>query len=382
VGHDGAPLSGVRVVEISAIGPAPFGVMLLADLGAEVIRVDRAASVGSGGPEATMRGVSRGRRSIAVDLKNDLGVDVVLRLVETADVLVEGFRPGVAERLGFGPDLCASRNPRLVYARMTGWGQEGPLANRAGHDVDYIALAGALHPVGRADEPPPVPLNYIADFGGGGTYLAVGVLAALFERESSGRGQVVDAAMVDGAASLTAFVRGLLGMGAWTTRRESNLLDGAAPFYRTYATADGGYVAVGCLEPQFYAEFLERLDLDPEEWPQFVRERWPDQQRRLAEILAEHPRSHWEEVFAGSDACVAPILDLEEAPDHPHLRARGTFIDVGGDTQPAPAPRFSRTPGRAGEPAPAPGQHTDEVLAELGFDGPSMTRLRDGGAVA
>jgi alpha-methylacyl-CoA racemase len=382
VGHDGAPLSGVRVVEISAIGPAPFGVMLLADLGAEVIRVDRAASVGSGGPEATMRGVSRGRRSIAVDLKNDLGVDVVLRLVDTADVLVEGFRPGVAERLGFGPDVCASRNPRLVYARMTGWGQEGPLANRAGHDVDYIALAGALHPVGRADEPPPVPLNYIADFGGGGTYLAVGVLAALFERESSGRGQVVDAAMVDGAASLTAFVRGLLGMGAWTTRRESNLLDGAAPFYRTYATADGGYVAVGCLEPQFYAEFLERLDLDPEEWPQFVRERWPDQQRRLAEILAEHPRSHWEEVFAGSDACVAPILDLEEAPDHPHLRARGTFIDVGGDTQPAPAPRFSRTPGRAGEPAPAPGQHTDEVLAELGFDRPSMTRLRDGGAVA
>lgn len=376
------PLSGVRIVEVSAIGPAPFGVMLLADLGAEVIRIDRAASVASGGPEKTMHGLSRGRRSVALDLKEDRGVDILLRLVDTADVLVEGFRPGVAERLGFGPDVCAARNPRLVYARMTGWGQEGPLADRAGHDIDYIAVAGALHPIGAAGEPPPVPLNYIADFGGGGTYLAIGVLAALFERETSGRGQIVDAAMVDGAASLTAFVRGLLGLGAWTTQRESNLLDGAAPFYRTYAAADGDYLAVGCLEPQFYAEFLDRLELDAAEWPQYDRERWPDQQRRLAGIFAEQPRAHWEEVFADSDACVAPILDLEEAPAHPHTHARGTFVDVGGETQPAPAPRLSRTPGRAGDPAPEPGQHTDEILAELGIDGASLADLRDEGAVA
>lgn len=372
------PLTGTTIVEVAAIGPAPFGVMLLADLGADVIRVDRVSSVTNPGQEITMVGLSRGRRSVAVDLKHPDGLDVLLRLTDRADVLVEGFRPGVAERLGFGPDVCLERNPALVYARMTGWGQEGPLADRAGHDIDYAAVAGALHPIGRAGQPPPPPLNYLADFGGGGAYLAIGVVAALFERERSGRGQVVDAAMVDGAASLTALFHGLLEMGAWTTERGSNLLDGAAPFYDTYATSDGGFIAVGCLEPQFYAEFLDRLGLDAEEWPQFDQERWPQQKRDLAERFAAEPRAHWEEVFAGSDACVAPVLALDEAPSHPHNRARGTFTDVDGAVQPAPAPRFSRTPGRAGDPAPPPGDHTDDIVAGLGLD---PEALRERGAI-
>ncbi|MBW3562817.1 MAG: CoA transferase [Actinobacteria bacterium] len=373
------PLTGTTIVEVAAIGPAPFGVMLLADLGADVIRVDRASSVGNPGQETAMAGLSRGRRSIGVDLKHPDGLDLLLRLVDRADALVEGFRPGVAERLGFGPEVCLERNPRLVYGRMTGWGQEGPLADRAGHDIDYAAIAGALHPVGRAGQPPAPPLNYLADFGGGGAYLAIGVLAALFERERSRRGQVVDAAMVDGAASLTAFFHGLLQTGAWTTERGSNLLDGAAPFYDTYATADGGFIAVGCLEPQFYAEFLDRLELDPEQWPQFDRTRWPEQKAALAELFASEPRGHWEEVFAGSDACVAPVLPLDEAPAHPHIRARDTFVDVGGVRQPAPAPRLSRTPGVAGTPAPEPGDHTDEIVSELGLD---VVELRGSGAVA
>ncbi|MGH3441562.1 MAG: CaiB/BaiF CoA transferase family protein [Nitriliruptorales bacterium] len=373
------PLTGVRIVEVAAIGPAPFGVMLLADLGADVIRVDRAARVGKPGQEVSMGGLSRARRSVAVDLKHPDGLDVLLRLVDGADVLVEGFRPGVAERLGFGPDACLDRNPRLVYARMTGWGQDGPLADRAGHDIDYAAVAGALHPIGRAGEPPPPPLNLVADFGGGGAYLALGVLAALFERERSGHGQVVDAAMVDGVASLTAFFHGLLAIGAWKPERATNLLDGAAPFYDTYAAADGGFVAVGCLEPEFYAEFLDRLDLDPEEWPQFDTARWPEQKRRLAEIFATRTRDEWAEVFAGSDACVAPVLSLTEAPDHPHLAARKTFVEVGGARQPAPAPRFSRTPGQAGDPAPEVGEHTDEIVRELGLD---VAALRTSGAVA
>lgn len=373
------PLTGTTIVEVAAIGPAPFGVMLLADLGADVIRVDRASSVGNPGQEAAMEGLSRGRRSIGVDLKHPDGLDLLLRLVDRTDALIEGFRPGVAERLGFGPEVCLERNPALVYGRMTGWGQEGPLADRAGHDIDYAAIAGALHPVGRAGQPPAPPLNYLADFGGGGAYLAIGVLAALFERERSGRGQVVDAAMVDGAASLTAFFHGLLQAGAWTTERGSNLLDGAAPFYDTYATADGGFIAVGCLEPQFYAEFLDRLELAPEQWPQFDRTRWPEQKAALAELFASEPRDHWEEVFAGSDACVAPVLALDEAAEHPHIRARDTFVDVGGTRQPAPAPRLSRTPGQAGAPAPQPGDHTDEIVSELGLD---VAELRGSGAVA
>lgn len=374
------PLTGVRVVELAAIGPAPFGVMLLADLGAEVIRVDRAAAArGEVGMEAMMVGLSRNRRSVAVDLKHEQGREVVLRLVEDADVLVEGFRPGVAERLGVGPEDCEAVNPRLVYARMTGWGQDGPLAPRAGHDIDYAAIAGILHTVGRSDEPPPPPVNYLADFGGGGVYLALGVLAALLERERSGRGQVVDAAMVDGAASLTTFVHGLKAMGAWRDERGVNLLDGGAPYYDTYRCADGRFLAIGALEGPFFAELCAGLGIDPEELPQLDQDAWPEQKRRIAEIVATRTRDEWAEVFAETDACVAPVLDLAEAPEHPHNVAREAFVEVDGHAQPAPAPRLSRTPGEVRTGAPAPGEHTDEVLAALGLD---VGALREAGAIA
>jgi alpha-methylacyl-CoA racemase len=377
------PLSGVRVVEMAALGPAPYGVMLLADLGADVVRVDRAVDgevrVGF---EATMIGLSRNRRSIAVDLKTDAGREVVLRLVDEADVLVEGWRPGVAERLGLGPDDLLTRNPRLVYARTTGWGQEGPLAPTAGHDIGYAAVAGTLHTVGRADGPPPPPVNYLADFGGGGTFLAVGVLAALVERARSGEGQVIDTAMVDGAASQTAFLHGLLGMGAWTDEREANLLDGAAPFYDTYTCADGRYLAVGAIEPQFFAALCEGLGLDPADLPQHDQASWPDQKARIAAVIATRTRDEWAEVFDGTDACVAPVLSLTEAPTHPHNVAREAFVEVDGRTQPAPAPRFSRTPGAVRRGAPTHGADTDEVLTELGLDAEAIARLRAAGAVA
>jgi alpha-methylacyl-CoA racemase len=359
------PLEGVRIVELAGIGPAPFGVMLLADLGAEVILIDRAASVGRGSQGGAL---SRNRRSIAVDLKSDAGRDVVLRLVETADVLVEGFRPGVAERLGVGPEDCHAVNPALVYGRMTGWGQEGPMAPRAGHDIGYAAISGALHPVGRADDSPPPPINYVADFGGGGAYLAIGVLAALLERGRSGRGQVVDAAMVDGAASQTTMLHGMLAAGLWTTQRQSNLLDGGAPYYDTYRCSDGGFLAVGALEPQFFAELCEGLEIDPEEFPQFDQAAWPEHKRRVAEVIAKRTRDEWAERFEGTDACVAPVLALDEAPQHPHNVARGTFVEVDGVVQPGPAPRFSRTPGAVERGAPRVGDHTDEILRELGLD--------------
>ncbi len=377
------PLTGIRVLELAAIGPAPYGVMLLADLGAEVVRVDRTASVTRGpGMEAMMVGLSRNRRSIGVDLKAEAGVAVVRRLVTRADVLVEGFRPGVAERLGVGPEVLRADNPALIYARMTGWGQQGPLAPRAGHDLDYAAVAGALHPVGRADTPPPPPINYLADFGGGGTFLAIGVLAALLERSRSGEGQVVDVAMVDGAASQTAFLHGLLGLGAWTTTRESNLLDGGAPFYDTYRCADGRFLAIGALEPEFYAELISRLGLDLDPGAQLDPATWPEQRRRLAEVIATRSRDEWAEHFADSDACVAPVLDLAEAPDHPHHRARDAFVEVDGRQQPAPAPRFSRTPGGVQRGAPGYGAHTDEVLDEAGYDPAQIAALREAGAIA
>ncbi|WP_245617697.1 CaiB/BaiF CoA transferase family protein [Nitriliruptor alkaliphilus] len=377
------PLSGVRVVEMSALGPAPYGVMLLADLGADVVRIDRA----SGGQvqvgfEATMVGLSRNRRSIAVDLKTEAGTDVVLRLIDEADVVVEGWRPGVAERLGLGPDDLLARNPRLVYARATGWGQDGPLAPTAGHDIGYAALAGTLHTVGRAGEPPPPPVNYLADFGGGGTFLAIGVLAALVERDRSGEGQVVDTAMVDGAASQTAFVHGLLAMGGWTDEREANLLDGAAPFYDTYTCADGRFLAVGAIEPQFFAALCEGLGVDPADFPQQDRASWPDQKGRIAAIIATRTRDEWAEVFDGTDACVAPVLSLTEAPEHPHNVAREAFVEVAGSPQPAPAPRFSRTPGAVRVPAPRHGADTDAVLTELGLDAEAIAELRSTGAVA
>jgi alpha-methylacyl-CoA racemase len=375
------PLDGVRVVELAGIGPGPFAAMMLGDLGADVIRVDRVTRTGSI-PDAFAVLSARNRRSIAVDLKQSAGRDVVLRLVEDADVLVEGFRPGVAERLGLGPEECRSRNPRLVYGRMTGWGQTGPKAEEAGHDIDYIALTGALGAIGRAAERPVPPLNLVGDNGGGGMLLAVGVLAALVERQTSGRGDVIDAAMVDGAALLMSPIYQLLAMGAWQEDRGSNLLDGGAPFYDTYETADGRAVAVGPLEPQFYMELVTGLGLDLAELPpQFDPGSWPEIRERFAAAFATRSRDEWADHFAGSDACVAPVLDMAEAPHHPHNRARSVFVDVGGTLEPAPAPRFARSMPQNPAPPVAPGAHTDQILAAAGFDAEEIARLHESGAV-
>jgi alpha-methylacyl-CoA racemase len=375
------PLDGVRVIEIASLAPAPFGCMVLADLGADVLRVDR--------PNRSARQalppvdpLCRSRRSIRLNLKDPAGVDVLLRLTDGADVLVEAFRPGVAERLGFGPELCAARNPRLVYARMTGWGQDGPLAETAGHDIDYIAVSGSLDPIGRAGERPLPPLNLVGDFGGGGMLLAVGVLAALLERERSGLGQVVDAAMVDGSALLASFLYGLRAAGAWQDERGTNVLDGGAPFYDTYATADGRYLAVGALEPKFFAELLARLGIDETSVPaQYDRSGWPELRARLTEVFAGRTQAEWVEVFTGSDACVAPVVSPRDAPGHPHNAARKTFIDVGGVTQPAPAPRFGRSACDPPSPPARPGADTDDVLAGLGISAADITSLRDRGAI-
>ncbi|HEX3489039.1 MAG TPA: CaiB/BaiF CoA-transferase family protein [Streptosporangiaceae bacterium] len=376
------PLDGVRVIEIASLAPAPFGCMVLADLGADVLRVDRAER---SGPQARTPAdpLVRGRRSIGLNLKDAAGVDVLLRLIEGADVLVEGFRPGVAERLGFGPEECARRNPRLVFARMTGWGQEGPLAPTAGHDIDYIGISGALGPIGRAGQRPVPPLNLVGDFGGGGMLLAVGILAALVERERSGLGQVVDAAMVDGSALLTSFIYGMLATGTWQDRRGSNMLDGGAPWYDTYETAGGGYVAVGAIEPQFYAALLEGLGLAGADLPnQLDPAGWPELRRRFAEVFATRSRDEWAEVFAGTDACVAPVLSLAEAPQHPHAVARNAFVEVGGITQPAPAPRFGRSAAGHPAPPPRPGADTDQVLADLGMSAGEVAKMRAKGVVA
>jgi alpha-methylacyl-CoA racemase len=372
------PLAGVRVVELAGIGPGPFCAMLLADLGAEVLRVERPAAARTGWPTV----LARGRRSVAVDLKHPDGAGVVLDLVAAADALVEGFRPGVAERLGIGPDACLARNPRLVYGRVTGWGQEGPWRLAAGHDIDYIALAGALHPVGPAGGPPVPPLNLVGDFGGGGMLLALGVVAALLERGRSGAGQVVDAAMVDGAALLTTQFHELLAAGLWREQRGGNLLDGGAPFYAVYETADGRHLAVGALEPQFYAELLRRLGLDGGDLPdQLDRDGWPLLRERLAALFRTRTLEEWCDLLAGTDACVAPVLGLGEAPAHPHNRARGTFVDVGGVVQPAPAPRFSRTPCDPPTPAARPGEHTDQALTDWGVPLEKVARLRAAGAI-
>lgn len=375
------PLNGVRVIEIASLAPAPFGCMILADLGADVLRVDRAERCGPdavAGPDP----LSRGRRSIGLNLKDPAAVELLLRLAEEADVLVEGFRPGVAERLGFGPAVCAERNPRLIFARMTGWGQDGPLAPTAGHDIDYISVSGALSTVGRAGESPVPPVNLLGDFGGGGMLLAMGILAALVERAGSGRGQVVDAAMVDGSALLTAFIYGLRARGGWQEERGTNLLDGGAPFYDTYATADGHYVGVGALEPQFYAALLHGLGLADAGLPaQHDRDGWPVLRQRFAETFASRTRAEWEQVFAGTDACVAPVLSISEAPSHPHARARNAFVTVGGVIQPAPAPRFGRTPADTPAAPPRPGADSDAVLARLGLDPAEVSDLRARGVV-
>jgi alpha-methylacyl-CoA racemase len=371
------PLQGVRVVELASIGPGPFCAMLLADLGAEVLAVDRPAAERPGWPLL----FGRGRRRVAVDLKHPDGPGLVLDLVAGADALIEGFRPGVAERLGIGPEACLARNRRLVYGRVTGWGQDGPLAGAAGHDIDYIALAGALHPIGPAGGPPVPPLNLLGDFGGGGMLLALGVVAALVEAGRSGLGQVVDAAMVDGAALLTTQLHELLAAGLWTDRREANLLDGAAPFYTVYETADGRHLAVGALEPRFWAELLERVGLAAEDLPaQLDRDGWPRLRQRLAATFRTRTRDQWCALLEGTNACVAPVLSLVEAPAHPHHQARSTFTEVGGTLQPAPAPRFSRTPCAT----PTPASDPDDPAATLtawGLAAVRVAHLRATGAL-
>lgn len=359
------PLQGVRVLEIASAAPAPFGCMIFADLGADVVTVDRAPR-----PDREVRRpkspLSRGRRSVVADLKSPEGVELVRALAARADVLVEGFRPGVMERLGLGPDDLFALNHGLVYARMTGYGQEGPMSARAGHDINYIAVAGALDPIGRAGERPLPPLNLVGDFGGGGMLLAVGVLAALYERELSGKGQVVDAAMVDGAALLTAFVHGVRAEGNWSENRGTNLLDSGAPFYDTYATSDGGHMAVGALERRFYQQLLVGLGLDaePDLPAQMDRTRWPELRARFGQVFATRSREEWTAVFADLDACVSPVLAPWEVGDAEHTRERAGFVDVGGVSQPAPAPRFSRTPADVPTPPRLPGEDTATVLAD------------------
>ncbi len=379
------PLQGITVLEIAGIGPGPFCAMLLADMGADVIRVDRAAQVMGGDPESPPADVlNRGRRSIGVDLKSTEGVETLLSLVEQADVLMEGFRPGVTERLGIGPDDCLARNPKLVYGRMTGWGQEGPYSQAAGHDINYIALAGALDPIGRRGEAPVPPLNLVGDFGGGGMFLAFGIVCALLEAQRTGEGQVVDAAMVDGAAVLTTMFHAFRAMGIWNDERGTNMLDTGAHYYDVYETSDGKYVSIGSIEPQFYAELLELSGLGAQgDLPhQQDREQWPSMKERVAAIFATKTRDEWCEIMEHSDVCFAPVLSLGEAPEHPHNVERGTFVDHHGVVQPAPAPRFSRTVPEIQRPPAHAGQHTDEILADFGFDADEVAKLRAAGAVA
>jgi len=377
------PLAGVKVLELAGIGPGPFCGMMLADMGAEVVRVDRASSARGGDAAKPPPDVlGRGRRSIAVDLKQPDGVETVLKLVEQADVLIEGFRPGVTERLGLGPDVCAQRNPRLVYGRMTGWGQEGPMAQAAGHDINYIALAGALDHFGRLGQPPTPPLNLVGDFGGGGMFLAFGVVSALVERATSGKGQVVDAAMVDGAATLMGFFFGMKAMGAWEGERGTNILDGGAHFYDAYETADGKYISLGSIEPQFYAELIEKAGLAGEALPaQNDRSQWPALKPRFIALFKKKTRDEWCAIMEGTDVCFAPVLSMAEAPEHPHNVHRNTFVERQGLVQPAPAPRFSRTAPELDRPPSYPGQHTQEVLESFGFDAAEIARLKDTKAV-
>ncbi|TML63842.1 MAG: CoA transferase [Actinobacteria bacterium] len=374
------PLEGLKIIEMAGIGPGPFAAMMLADMGAEVVRVDRLAYRGNADPARDV--LNRGRASVGVDLKHPDGVQLVLRLAEQADGLIEGFRPGVMERLGLGPDECLARNPRLVYGRMTGWGQDGPLAHAAGHDIDYIAIAGALNNFTRKGDRPVPPLNMVGDFGGGGMLLAFGVVCGLLEAGRSGKGQVVDAAMVDGAAVLMTMIYAFMAMGIWQDDPGTNILDTGAPFYEVYECADGKFLAVGAIETQFYAELLKRTGLENEELPfQLDRPQWPAMKERFAELFRTKTRDEWAAILEGTDACAAPVLSLSEAHTHPHNRARGTFVEKDGILQPAPAPRFSRTPPEISRPAPAPGADTDEVLGAWGLDATEIGKLREAGAV-
>jgi alpha-methylacyl-CoA racemase len=379
------PLTGIRVIEIGGIGPGPFCAMLLADLGADVLRVDRVAGRGLVGPseDHSTELLNRGRRSIAVDLKHPEGPDVVLRLVEEADVLMEGFRPGVTERLGIGPEDCLARNPRLIYGRMTGYGQNGPMAQAVGHDLNYIAQSGALSMIGRRGQPPTPPLSLIGDFGGGGMVLALGICAALVERERSGAGQVIDAAMVEGAALLATPFYGYAQTGAWSAERGTNIVDSGAPFYDVYETADGRWLSVAAMEPRFYAALLELLGLDAEELPdQHDHDAWPAMKERFAAAIATRTRDEWCAAAEGVEACVAPVLGVDEVGDDPHLAAREAFVHHHGILQPAPAPRFSRTPTALSLRPPLPGEHTAEALGDWGFDGAQIAELQQSGAIA
>ncbi|MGH1561616.1 CaiB/BaiF CoA transferase family protein [Mumia sp. DW29H23] len=377
------PLAGVKVLEIQGLGPGPFAGMILSDYGADVVRVDRVENVAPGreGP-APVDVLGRGRRSIGVNLKSPEGVALVLELVEQADVLIEGFRPGVMERLGLGPDTCLERNPRLVYGRVTGYGQEGPWAPYAGHDINYIALSGALWSIGRDGEAPVPPLTYVGDFGAGGMFLALGVCAALAERATSGRGQVVDAAMIDGSAVLGGFLYGMRAAGMWGEERGKNLLDTGTPYYETYETADGRWVAVGAMEPKFFANLVTTLGLTFDPRDQDDEGAWEALRKELAATFRTRTRDEWAALLDSAEACVAPVLSPWEAPDHPHHVARATFTTSNGVVQPSPAPRFARTPGQIAGPPPRSGEHTDDVLTEWGIDPDALERLKASGDVA
>ncbi len=374
------PLHGVKVIEVGGIGPGPFCGMMLSDMGAEVVRVERKGQFALTEPKFDI--LLRNRRSVEIDLRKPEGVAVVLKMVEQVDALQEGFRPGVMEKLGLGPEVCLERNPRLVYGRMTGWGQEGPLSKAAGHDINYISLSGALHTIGRKGERPVPPLNLVGDFGGGGMLLAFGMACALFEAQRSGKGQVVDAAMIDGSAALMAMMYGFRASGFWTDERGANMLDGAAHFYDTYETADGKYVSIGSIEPQFYALLLKHTGIDePDFQNQHDRTKWPTFKKQLAGIFKTKTRAEWCRIMEGTDVCFAPVLSLDEAPKHPQSQARNTFIQVEGVLHPAPAPRFSRTMPEKPKPPPKVGEHTEAVLAEFGLGAEDIEALKSAGAI-
>lgn len=373
------PLKGMRILEMAGIGPGPFCAMMLSDMGAEVIRIDRLDQKGSGHRANVL---NRGRRSIALDLKNPAAVETVLRLVDQADALIEGFRPGVMERLGLGPDVCLSRNPGLVFGRMTGWGQSGPLSQAAGHDINYISIAGALGAMGYSDRPPAPPLNLVGDFGGGAMYLLTGLLAALLERNSSGKGQIIDAAMTDGTASLLSPFYGLMAMNMWTTNRESNKLDGGAHYYGSYECSDGKYISIGSIEPKFYALLLSKCGITDDEFlAQQDQQSWPSLREKLIQLFKTETREHWSDLMEGSDVCFAPILDLSEAPKHPHNKARDTYVDFDGVIQPAPAPRFSRTQSEIQSSAAMVGEHTEQILTDWGYSESEIAQLKTSKAI-
>ncbi len=373
------PLAGLRIIELEGLGPAPFAGMMLADMGAEVISITRK----SASRERAAQISERGKKSVALNLKSAEGIEAVLKLCESADALIEGFRPGVAERLGIGPEHCQASNPKLVYGRMTGWGQTGPLAQAAGHDMNYISLSGAQHAIGRAGEKPVPPLNLVGDFGGGGMFLAFGVMCAIHEAAHSGKGQVVDVSMVEGSAALMHMMYAFFAQGMWKDERGSNMLDGAAHFYDTYETSDGKYVSIGSIEPQFYQLLIELAELDQEAFaPQMDATQWPALKEKLAAVIKTKSRDEWCAIMEGTDVCFAPVLSMSEAPQHPHNVERGSFIELGGVVQPAPAPKFNRTPPAVQHPPHQAGADTDAVLATVGYDSETLARLREQGVLS